>query len=73
MHTCFVLHKINADTHAALAGIAKVTRLESKQLNVAGTKDKRGVTAQWVTAFKVRLCGAACGAMLYMFGAKCAG
>jgi tRNA(Glu) U13 pseudouridine synthase TruD len=52
-HTRCVLHKVNADTHGALASIARRARLEQSALCIAGTKDKRGVTSQWLSAFKV--------------------
>jgi tRNA pseudouridine13 synthase len=47
--TSFVLAKENVDTHAALAVLGSLLRLPPRSLGVAGTKDKRGVTAQRVT------------------------
>lgn len=48
----FVLCKENTDTHAALAVLASMLGVPSKALSFAGTKDKRGVTSQWVTLAK---------------------
>ena len=52
-HLGFTLYKENRDTHDALAQLARALRLPPNALGFAGTKDKRAVTAQRVTAFKV--------------------
>lgn len=47
----------NQDMHSVLAALARGAGLDSAaagRLQVAGTKDKRAVTAQFLTAFKVR-------------------
>jgi len=49
----FALFKENFDTHHALMSMAKALHLNAKVFNVAGTKDKRGVTVQWATAYSV--------------------
>jgi len=49
----FVLYKENYDTTNAMSTIAKHIRVKPNLFTWAGTKDKRGVTAQLVTAFKV--------------------
>ena len=49
----FVLHKRNLDSASALDTVARFLGLPRNLLHVAGTKDKRGVTSQLVTAFKV--------------------
>ncbi|CAN0434460.1 unnamed protein product, partial [Ectocarpus sp. 8 AP-2014] len=45
----FVLYKENSDTMGAVSRICKHLRFSSKVVGYAGTKDKRGVTAQWCT------------------------
>jgi tRNA pseudouridine13 synthase len=49
----FALLKENSDTHHTLISMSKVLHINANVFNVAGTKDKRGVTVQWVTAFSV--------------------
>lgn len=49
----FALQKQNIDTHNALSMISKMLHINHKVFSVAGTKDKRAITVQWVTAFKV--------------------
>ncbi|KAG2486127.1 hypothetical protein HYH03_015221 [Edaphochlamys debaryana] len=50
----FVLYKENMDTQVALSTVAKLAGIPNGGcFGFAGTKDKRGVTCQWVTAFKV--------------------
>ncbi|KAL4444565.1 hypothetical protein ABPG77_002382 [Micractinium sp. CCAP 211/92] len=49
----FVLYKENMDSQQALSSLCKLLRVSHKMFAVAGTKDKRGVTAQQVTAFKL--------------------
>jgi len=45
----FVVIKENVDTACSLAAIASMLRVPPRSLGYAGTKDKRGVTAQRVT------------------------
>jgi len=45
----FTLQKTNRDTHDALSYIARFLHVNVKDLGVAGTKDKRGVTIQRVS------------------------
>lgn len=45
----FTLSKCNRETHEALGSLADVLGMTIKELAVAGTKDKRGVTAQTVS------------------------
>ncbi len=45
----FTLHKVNRDTQDALAHISRLLHCNIKDLGVAGTKDKRGVTTQRVS------------------------
>ncbi|KAG8937118.1 hypothetical protein FRC02_006318 [Tulasnella sp. 418] len=45
----FTLQKTNRDTQDALAHISRLLRIAVKDLAVAGTKDKRGVTTQRVS------------------------
>ena len=49
----FVLYKENMDGSHALGCIARLLHIQQSSLSVAGTKDKRAVTVQHVTAFKV--------------------
>jgi tRNA pseudouridine13 synthase len=50
----FVLYKQNIDTPSAIAAICRATGLKDKTFGYAGTKDKRAVTTQLVTAYKVQ-------------------
>ncbi|KAI9209567.1 pseudouridine synthase [Polychytrium aggregatum] len=53
-HYCqFTLLKENKDTMDALSLISKLAEVESKAFSFAGTKDRRAVTTQKVTAFHV--------------------
>lgn len=52
-HVRFVMAKENLDSHAALALLARFAHAPPGVFAVAGTKDKRGVTVQHVTAHKV--------------------
>ncbi|PSC67745.1 multisubstrate pseudouridine synthase 7 [Micractinium conductrix] len=52
-YTRFLLFKENMDSQQALSSLSKLLRCGHKVFSVAGTKDKRGVTVQQVTAFKV--------------------
>lgn len=45
----FTLQKSNRDTQDALAHLSRLLRVSVKELSVAGTKDKRGVTVQRVS------------------------
>lgn len=45
----FVLWKENMDTSAAIDHLCRTIRCHSKSFNLAGTKDKRAITAQFVT------------------------
>ena len=45
----FTLQKTNRDTHDALSYVARFLHVNVKDLGVAGTKDKRGVTVQRVS------------------------
>lgn len=48
---CFVSHCFCVQ--AALGVVARMLHCQPRSFGFAGTKDKRGVTTQWVTAFKV--------------------
>ncbi|KAF8060524.1 leucine--tRNA ligase [Scenedesmus sp. PABB004] len=52
-HVRFVMLKENMDTQAALSVISRMLHAHGRCFGFAGTKDKRGVTAQWVTAHKI--------------------
>jgi len=64
----FILYKENIESHGVLNLIARFLHLHVKNFDVSGTKDKRGCTTQFCTAFKLhpsrlaglnqRLCGA---------------
>lgn len=45
----FTLQKTNRDTQDALQHLSRALRCNAKELSVAGTKDKRGVTVQRVS------------------------
>ncbi|KAK9818577.1 hypothetical protein WJX74_001807 [Apatococcus lobatus] len=49
----FVLRKENIDSHMAISLIARMLHGRPNHFQTAGTKDKRGVTCQQVTAWKV--------------------
>ena len=49
----FVLYKENKDTTSAVSLIARMLHLKTRSFSYAGTKDKRAVTSQKLTAFKV--------------------
>jgi len=51
--TKFILWKENKDSMECLSSLTKVLKVPAKTFAFAGTKDKRGVTTQWVTAFRV--------------------
>ncbi|KAG2618263.1 multisubstrate pseudouridine synthase 7-like [Panicum virgatum] len=50
----FHLYKENKDTQEALGVIGKMLGLQPRSFGFAGTKDKRAVTSQQVTVFKVQ-------------------
>ncbi|KAK9727684.1 multisubstrate pseudouridine synthase 7 [Basidiobolus ranarum] len=50
----FILHKENKDTMEAVNMLSKIMKMSSKIFSYAGTKDKRGVTVQWVTGYHVK-------------------
>ncbi|KAF9427759.1 multisubstrate pseudouridine synthase 7 [Podila epigama] len=50
----FCLYKENRETMDALNHITGVLRVPPKVFSIAGTKDRRAVTCQWVTAHKVK-------------------
>ena len=45
----FTLQKTNRDTQDALSYLSRVLHVNARELSVAGTKDKRGVTVQRVS------------------------
>ncbi|OQS01024.1 tRNA pseudouridine synthase D (TruD) [Achlya hypogyna] len=49
----FVLYKKNKETVDAMQHMAKLLYLNDNTFSYAGTKDKRGLTTQWVTAYRV--------------------
>lgn len=49
----FVLYKENKDTMDAINLLAKLLKLNTKSFAYAGTKDRRAVTVQQVSAYKV--------------------
>ena len=49
----FHLYKENKDTNEAISNIAKCMRKQPKQFSVAGIKDKRGITTQAVSLWRV--------------------
>lgn len=51
----FTLHKTNRDTQDALSKLSRSLNVGVKDLSVAGTKDKRGVTTQRVSLRRGRL------------------
>ncbi|KAF9436829.1 multisubstrate pseudouridine synthase 7 [Entomortierella beljakovae] len=50
----FCLFKENRETMEALNYLVSSLRVPNKVFSFAGTKDRRGVTSQWVTAHKVK-------------------
>lgn len=50
----FVLYKENKDTTAAVSLLAKFTNTRPNRFTYAGTKDKRGVTTQHMTIYRMR-------------------
>eukprot|EP00878_Enallax_costatus_P019895 GHUV01021006.1.p1 GENE.GHUV01021006.1~~GHUV01021006.1.p1 ORF type:complete len:667 (+),score=201.67 GHUV01021006.1:67-2067(+) len=51
-HLKFVMLKENMDTQAALTIISRMIHCHMKSFGFAGTKDKRGITTQFVTLWK---------------------
>ncbi|RHY33453.1 hypothetical protein DYB32_001626 [Aphanomyces invadans] len=49
----FILFKKNKETVDAMQHMAKLLHMNSTTFSYAGTKDKRGLTSQWVTAYRV--------------------
>ncbi|KAG0350362.1 pseudouridine synthase [Gamsiella multidivaricata] len=50
----FCLFKENRETMEAINFLTGALRVPGKVFTIAGTKDRRGVTSQWVTAHKVK-------------------
>ncbi|KAG0221126.1 pseudouridine synthase [Mortierella sp. GBAus27b] len=50
----FCLFKENRETMEAINFLAGALRVPNKVFTIAGTKDRRGVTCQWVTAHKLK-------------------
>ncbi len=53
-HTIFWMEKFNWDTNRALKAIAKSLHLSVTRLGVAGTKDRRSVSRQLISAWNVK-------------------
>ena len=51
--TLFWMEKFNEDTNRAIAVLAKYLHVSARRLSFAGTKDKRAVTKQRVSAWKI--------------------
>ncbi|MBL7100400.1 MAG: tRNA pseudouridine(13) synthase TruD [Nanoarchaeota archaeon] len=52
-YTYFILEKKNWNTREAIKAIASRLRMREKYFNIAGVKDKKAITKQYVSAFKV--------------------
>lgn len=52
-HTIFWMEKLNWDTNQALRAIAKKLHVSVKRFGIAGTKDKRALTKQRVSVWKI--------------------
>lgn len=50
----FVLYKENKDTMDAINLLSKLLKLKSGMFGYAGTKDRRAITTQWVSVYRVR-------------------
>ena len=50
----FKIMKENVDTMSAVNYMSGVMRCKKDFLKFAGTKDKRAITVQWVTAYRMR-------------------
>lgn len=51
-HCQFVLYKENKDTMEAVSQISRTLKIKSSNFRYAGTKDRRAVTSQLLTAFR---------------------
>lgn len=52
-HTVFWLEKFNWDTHQAIKAMAKKLHLSPSRFGIAGTKDKRALTRQRISAWEI--------------------
>ena len=52
-YTYFILEKKNWNTREAIKAIASRLRVREKYFNIAGIKDKKAITKQYVSAFRV--------------------
>lgn len=52
-YTHFILYKENKDTMDAVHNLAVATYSKPTQFNYAGTKDRRAVTTQWVSSWRL--------------------
>ncbi|KRX21617.1 Microfibrillar-associated protein 1 [Trichinella nelsoni] len=52
-HCHFVIYKENTDSNVAIAKIAKLLRISPKTICIAGTKDRRAVTTQRASAYRL--------------------
>ncbi len=52
-YTYFILEKKNWNTREAIKAIASRLKMKDKYFNVAGIKDKKAITKQYVSVFKV--------------------
>lgn len=52
-HTIFWMEKFNWDTHQALRALAEKLHASPSRFGIAGTKDKRAITRQRVSAWKI--------------------
>ena len=52
-HTIFWMEKFNWDTHQALHEIARKLHVSPSRFGIAGTKDKRAITKQRVSAWEI--------------------
>lgn len=50
----FVLYKENKDTMDAISLLSKLLKIKTGVFGYAGTKDRRAVTTQWISAYRVR-------------------
>lgn len=50
----FVLYKENKDTMDAISLLSKLLKVKTGIFGYAGTKDRRAVTTQWVSVYRVR-------------------
>lgn len=52
-HTHFVLYKENKDTMDAIHNLAAATNTKPSIFSYAGTKDRRAVTTQWISSWRL--------------------